>query len=213
MRTQTIVLALVLVAFAGACATTHRPVPRSVSKQYTEESQSPITRAEAADLLVRGLDLQVRLAATGTPDSAPPLALPTETGLVDPTPFPQDAVHDARLGSIAFATGIRLRGLEIRPDGRFEPDRAILRAEWALALEDVLMRAGGGAAAEAAAVEAQPAPPDVPAEHFARGAARTAIALDLLALKENGRFDLVGLVTRGEALVSVSRLGKLLEVR
>ena len=208
MRTQILVLAGTVVLTASACATGGGQIPGKMTKADSqEESIPPVTRAEAADLLVQGISLPERLECNPSDSAKAEFALPSAPKESIGPVLPRDAVGSPHLDAVALVVCVGLRGLEVRPDGRFEPDRPIRRAEWVLALVDLVDRLG---VTSASSGEWQASFPDVPGDHFAREAAAETMALGLIQPREDGRFDPTGSLTRGEAIASTQRLRDLL---
>jgi tetratricopeptide (TPR) repeat protein len=106
-----------------------------------------ITRADAAALFIAELGLdrilsRSRGAKFDTGFHAPEDPMKVKEATVQKAIASDIKGHWAE-NFIVDAVGVGIRGLQVQPDGRFQPDRSLTRAEFAFLLEDALMIALG----------------------------------------------------------------------
>lgn len=205
MRLSNLMLVCALTVVASACATSKVGPYDDVDVVFSGSDTVAITRAEAADLLVHELRLARRITCVSACGSNSDVRLASETAASSAPPLPCDSLRSPRFGSVGFAVCAGIRGLEVRPDGRFEPDRVLSRSEWALALDDLARRLGVVASAERGV---RPQFTDLTADHFARVAAENTVVLGLLAPRADGRFDPSAALSRRAARKSVRLLAE-----
>jgi tetratricopeptide (TPR) repeat protein len=108
-----------------------------------------ITRADAAALFVQELKLGEVYARRGSGGSdvvpKPPKSGEQTESMVKPRQGGATDLASHPLGrDVEAVLPFEVRGLELYPDGTFHPNELVTRAEFALMLEDILIRATGG---------------------------------------------------------------------
>ena len=173
----------------------------------------PITRAELAVLLVDVFSVGDEAGgsfAAVDPDQVAWVAPDGFRGSDDafaPVSVPGDVSGHWAETVLYEILRLRLRGLSSYPGGKFYPDLAATRAEFALVLEDLYL----------AHVRAVDVPwvdlRDLPPDHFAYRAALLALDLEALQPGAGGGFDPDTPVTGAEALLGLRALRSELSVR
>lgn len=106
--------------------------------------------------------------------------------------------------SIDLVLKLRVRGLEAGPDHTFAPDKLITKAEFALMLEDVLIRVSGDEKLATKYLGATSPFPDVRNDHYAFSAIMTATSRGYLeADKATGEFRPGDPVSGADALLTI----------
>lgn len=106
--------------------------------------------------------------------------------------------------SIELVLRLGVRGLEPGPDHTFEPDKLITKAEFALMLEDVLIRVSGDEKLATKYLGATSPFPDVRNDHYAFSAIMTAASRGYLeADKATGEFRPGDPVSGADALLAI----------
>ena len=174
---------------------------------------SALTRAEAAALVVDELDLPRLLQRVG--------------GIIPPdfnTPQEQELQHKQRRSSpentrdhylqsrIDGVLRLGLRGMEVSPDGEFNPIEPITKGIFALLLEDVLIRLSGDKNLAVRFI-GRPSPfSDARNDHYAFNAIMVATKLGLLSAGQADRFGLLDPVSGIDGLLAVRRLQDVLRL-
>jgi tetratricopeptide (TPR) repeat protein len=106
--------------------------------------------------------------------------------------------------SIDTMIKLQVRGLEPGPNHAFEPDKLITKAEFALMLEDILIKVSGDEKLATKYIGATSLFPDVRSDHYAFNAAMTAASRGFLeADKATGEFNPGAPVSGADALLSI----------
>ncbi len=106
--------------------------------------------------------------------------------------------------SIDTMIKLQVRGLEPGPNHTFEPDKLITKAEFALMLEDILIKVSGDEKLATKYIGATSLFPDVRSDHYAFNAAMTAASRGFLeADKATGEFNPGAPVSGADALLSI----------
>jgi len=106
--------------------------------------------------------------------------------------------------SIDTMIKLRVRGLEPGPNHTFEPDKLITKAEFALMLEDILIKVSGDEKLATKYIGATSLFPDVRNDHYAFNAVMTATSRGFLeADKATGEFNPVAPVSGADALLTI----------
>ena len=161
--------------------------------------QGQVTRGELAALLVEEVGwLTLPEVARRPPEPAMAFA------------FAADLEDSPYRGAVEALLARPLRGLRLFPDQTFAPDQAISREEFAVILEDLLLRAKGDDL-RAAPLAGTPSPfTDLPAQHFAFGAALLLARGGILERRPDGSFGPRESVAGPEALLALRRLREVL---
>lgn len=106
--------------------------------------------------------------------------------------------------SIDTVLQLRIRGLEAGPNHKFEPDKLITKSEFALMLEDILIKVSGDEKLATKYLGATSPFPDVRNDHYAFNAIMMTTSRGFLeADKANGEFRGGEYVTGADALLSI----------
>jgi tetratricopeptide (TPR) repeat protein len=106
--------------------------------------------------------------------------------------------------SIETVLRLQVRGLEAGPDHRFDPDKLITKAEFALMLEDVLIKVSGDENLATKFLGATSPFPDVRNDHYAFSAIMTVTSRNFLeADKATGEFRPAAPVSGADALLAI----------
>ncbi|MBI3003416.1 MAG: hypothetical protein HYY54_07360 [candidate division NC10 bacterium] len=126
-------------------------------------------------------------------------------------PFAADLEDSPYRGAVEGFLTRPLRGLRLFPDQTFAPDQPVFREEFAVILEDLLLRVKGDDL-RAAALAGNASPfPDLPAHHFAFSAALLLTRGGILERRPDGSFGSRESVAGPEALVALRRLREVLQ--
>ncbi|MBI2081512.1 MAG: hypothetical protein HYT86_07310, partial [candidate division NC10 bacterium] len=126
-------------------------------------------------------------------------------------PFAADLEDSPYRGAVEGLLTRPLRGLRLFPDQTFAPDQPVFREEFAVILEDLLLRVKGDDL-RAAALAGNASPfPDLPAHHFAFSAALLLTRGGILERRPDGSFGSRESVAGPEALVALRRLREVLQ--
>lgn len=165
-------------------------------------AQEVIDRADVAALFIRDLELEKMF-----PDSELPKLDTGDPATSTPTDF---ADHELKT-FIEKAIALQIRGLEDFYPGVFAPDRAVSRSQFALMLEDILMRIKRD---ESMAIRfiGQPSPfQDVDPGYYAFNAIMTCTTLGMMAGNLDGNFRPDDPVSGADALLARRTLSELLK--
>lgn len=148
-----------------------------------------VSRADMSALLDREMDIGRLFSGQPTPDVA----------------VPADVKGHPLSSEIKTVLSVGLRGLEPYPGGAFMPDRPVLRAEFAMAAEDLLGRITGDPALATAYVGAVSPFPDLREDLPYFNAAMVCVTRNILAVRDTrtGAFEPLTPVTGAEALLAV----------
>jgi len=106
--------------------------------------------------------------------------------------------------SIDLVLKLQVRGLEAGPNHTFEPDKLITKGEFALMLEDILIKVSGDEKLATKYIGATSLFPDVRSDHYAFNAIMTVASRGFLeADKATGEFNLGAPVSGADALLSI----------
>lgn len=175
-----------------------------------------ITRADMAALLVEELNFDDFLSRTGVPadtsfkaPTKPDQAWKQEQGggmMTDVSGHPLS-------GAIEIVTGYGVRGLKSFPDNTFRPDQVMTRAEVAMVLEDILIRAANEPTLATRYIGQASPFSDLRADHPAFNAAMLTTTRGLLATEgRSGSFEPMAPVSGVDALLAVKKLKEELRV-
>jgi hypothetical protein len=106
--------------------------------------------------------------------------------------------------SIDTMIKLQVRGLEPGPNHTFEPDKLITKAEFALMLEDILIKVSGDEKLATKYIGSTSLFPDVRNDHYAFNAVMTATSRGFLeADKATGEFSPAAPVSGADALLTI----------
>jgi tetratricopeptide (TPR) repeat protein len=106
--------------------------------------------------------------------------------------------------SIDVILKLRVRGLEAGPDHKFEPTKRITKGEFAVMLEDILIKVGGDEKLATKFLGATSPFPDVRNDHYAFNAIMTVTSRGFLeADKATGEFKALDPVSGADALLAI----------
>jgi len=169
-----------------------------------------IDRADVAALFDQEMDLEKLYTKRGTKVIDTTFKAPTETTTrfspekVEKMEPATDIADHWLKPSIDLVLKLRVRGLEAGPDHKFEPDKQITKAEFALMLEDVLIRVSGDEKLATKYLGATSPFPDVRNDHYAFSAIMTATSRGYLeADKATGEFRPGDPVSGADALLTI----------
>lgn len=101
-----------------------------------------------------------------------------------------------------------IKGLEAFPDHKFYPDKTITRAEYALMIEDILIKITGDEKLATQFIGSESPFPDLRNDHMAFNAAMVVTSRGLMQTKdiETAEFDPLGVISGADALLSIRAL-------
>jgi len=169
-----------------------------------------IDRADVAALFVQEMDLEKLFTKRGPKTYDTGFKAPTETT----TQFSPDKtvkmeaatdIADSWLKpSIDTVLKLQVRGLEAGPNHTFEPDKLITKGEFALMLEDILIKVTGDEKLATKYIGATSPFPDVRNDHYAFSAIMTVTSRGFLeADKATGEFKPGDSVSGADALLAI----------
>lgn len=169
-----------------------------------------IDRADIAALFDQEMNLEKLFTKRGTKAYDTAFKAPTEaTTRFSPERMvkmePATDISDHWLKpSIELVLRLQVRGLEAGPNHTFEPDKLITKAEFALMLEDILIKVTGDETLATKYIGATSPFPDVRNDHYAFSAIMTATSRGFLeADKATGEFRPLDHVSGADALLSI----------
>lgn len=170
-----------------------------------------IDRADIAALFVQEMDLEKLYTKRGpktfdTAFKAPAEA--TATKMTTETVIKMESATDIKghwlKPSIDTVLQLRVRGLEPGPNHTFEPDTLITKSEFALMLEDILVKVSGDEKLATKYVGAPSLFPDVRSDHYAFNAVMVATSRGFIeADKATGEFKPAEPVSGADALLAI----------
>jgi tetratricopeptide (TPR) repeat protein len=169
-----------------------------------------IDRADVAALFDQELNLEKLYTKRGTKTYDTTYKPPTETT----TAFSPDKTVKMEAAtdiaghwlkpSIETVLRLQVRGLEAGPNHTFEPDKLITKAEFALMLEDILIKVTGDEKLGTKYIGATSLFPDVRNDHYAFNAIMTVTSRNFLeADKATGEFKPADAVSGADALLAI----------
>lgn len=169
-----------------------------------------IDRADVAALFTQELDLEKLYTKRGVKVYDTAFKAPEETNtrfspdkIVKMEPATDIASHWLK-PSIDAVLKLQVRGLEAGPNHTFEPDKLISKAEFALMLEDILIRVSGDEKLATKYIGATSPFPDVRNDHYAFNAVMVVTSRGFLeADKATGEFKPSDPVSGADALLAI----------
>lgn len=168
-----------------------------------------ITRADLAALLVEEFalaDLYARGKVAQRPAYRKPEAEPSGSQMIS-GPASDLSEHPLR-ADVEEVLALGVRGLEVNPQKLFLPDETVTRAEYSLALEDILIKVLQDNRLASRFVGTPSPWSDVRTDAYYYNAARTVVDRDLLGLKNGvrGEFAPNAPISGAEALLGLRKL-------
>ncbi|MBI2149477.1 MAG: S-layer homology domain-containing protein [Acidobacteria bacterium] len=121
--------------------------------------------------------------------------------------LPSDISGHPRRDDILEVLRWRIRGLEVRPDGKFAPDEPVRRGEFAFVIEDVLIKATGDSTLATRYIGTERSPfTDVPSTYAWFNSIMTATSRGLLEAGVDGKFNPESYVEGADTLLGVRKL-------
>lgn len=169
-----------------------------------------IDRADIAALFDQEMNLEKLFTKRGTKNYDTTFRAPTEATTqfspektVKMEPATDISGHWLK-PSIETVLRLQVRGLEAGPNHTFEPDKLITKAEFALMLEDILIKVSGDERLATKYIGATSPFPDVRNDHYAFSAIMTATSRGFLeADKATGEFRPGDTVSGADALLAI----------
>jgi hypothetical protein len=169
-----------------------------------------IDRADVAALFMQELDLEKLYTKRGVKTIDTTFKAPEESKTsfspdknVKMEPATDIADHWLK-PSIDAVLKLQVRGLEAGPNHTFEPDKLITKSEFALMLEDILIKVGGDDKLATKYIGATSPFPDVRSDHYAFNAIMVVTSRGFLeADKATGEFRPADPVSGADALLSI----------
>jgi hypothetical protein len=169
-----------------------------------------IDRADIAALFVQEMDLEKLFTKRGPKVYDTAFKAPTEssTKMTTETVSKMEPATDIKdhwlKPSVDSILKLQVRGLEAGPNHTFEPDKLITKAEFALMLEDILIKVGGDEKLATKYIGSQSLFPDVRADHYAFNAVMVVTSRGFLeADKATGEFRPGDAVSGADALLAI----------
>jgi len=170
-----------------------------------------IDRADIAALFDQEMNLEKLFTKRGTKTIDTSFKAPTEataTAMTTEKTVKMEAATDIAdhwlKPSIDTMIKLQVRGLEPGPNHTFEPDKLITKAEFALMLEDILIKVSGDEKLATKYIGATSLFPDVRNDHYAFNAVMTATSRGFLeADKATGEFNPGAPVSGADALLTI----------
>jgi len=170
-----------------------------------------IDRADIAALFDQEMNLEKLFTKRGTKTYDTTFKAPTEataTSMTTEKVVKMEAATDIAdhwlKPSIDTVIKLQVRGLEPGPNHTFEPDKLITKAEFALMLEDILIKVSGDEKLATKYIGSTSLFPDVRNDHYAFNAIMTTTARGFLeADKATGEFNPGAPVSGADALLSI----------
>jgi tetratricopeptide (TPR) repeat protein len=173
-----------------------------------------LTRADAAALFIEELHIDRLFAPKKTFDTS--FKTPEEAArpAADSGPKASDIGENVLATDIQAVLKIGLRGLTLYPDGTFQPKAPINRAEFALMMEDILIKATGDEALATRFIDSQSPFPDIRSDMAFFNAVMVCTSRNIMNTKDvaTGEFDPQGTVSGADALLAIRQMKTLLKL-
>lgn len=173
-------------------------------------NEKAITRADMAALLLAELRLD-RLYVTHSKEATPGFLAPAAQRKLNLSPsqtMPEatDLYNHPLKNSVEMILSLGLKGLEADAAHKFHPSEALTRAEFALILQDILVKITGEEALQTRFIGQESPYSDVKESRWYYNAVRTAVTRNLMEPAGSGRFEPMGKVSGADALLGVRKL-------
>lgn len=170
---------------------------------------SEMTRADMAALLVEEFGIDTFYSRTD-PGDATTFRTPGQeqaSAALDVAEAVRDVDGHPLADDVRRVLHYGVKGLEAYPDRTFRPDDPLTRAEAAMIVEDVIIRATGKGEIATKYIGRESGPPDLRPDHPAFNASMVAITRGILEVDvRNGRFRPFETLSGIEALAAIKRL-------
>ncbi len=131
---------------------------------------------------------------------------PKKTGQALSSRVPEDVVTHPLRSDIEKVLALGIRGLEVFPEGKFRPSEPISRSNFAIMIEDILVKVSGDSRLAGKYLDNKSPYLDVPEGHYAFNAIIVCTMQKLIAPVEEKRFGLDEPVSGAEALLVIREL-------
>ncbi len=174
-----------------------------------------LTRGDAAALFVEELHIDRLFAPKKSFDTrfkSPDEAAKPAVGPAGPKA--SDIAGHVLATDIEGVLAAQIRGLTLYPDGTFQPNNTITRAEFALMMEDILIKATGDEALATRFIDSQSPFPDIRSDMSYFNAVMVCTSRNIMIAKDvaTGEFDPQGTVSGADALLAIRQMKTLLKV-
>lgn len=174
-----------------------------------------ITKADVAALFVQEMHLPELWKKRGIKKwEAPAFQTPGQAGRAAEGPvMPTDIANHALRADIEACLLLGIRGLETAPDGKFYPNKEITRAEYAVMLEDILIKVlNEPALATRYTGEANSQFHDMRTDHWAYNAACVVMSRQIMPADMEGNFHPMDPVAGVDALLVIRQMMDYLKI-
>ena len=169
-----------------------------------------ITRADVAALFIEELNLEKLYKAGKTKEYDASFKPPEGTALaadtITKTPPAMDIVNHPLKADIDAAINLGIRGLEPFPDHTFAPGMVISKANYAMMVEDILIKVSGDEKLATKFIGAVSPFPDVRSDHYAFNSIMVCTTRGLMEAKLDGYFGLEESLSGADALLVIRRM-------
>lgn len=169
-----------------------------------------ITRADVAALFIEELNLEKLYKAGKTREYDASFKPPEGTALaadtITKTPPAMDIVNHPLKADIDAAINLGIRGLEPFPDHTFAPGMVISKANYAMMVEDILIKVSGDEKLATKFIGAVSPFPDVRSDHYAFNSIMVCTTRGLMEAKLDGYFGLEESLSGADALLVIRRM-------
>ena len=173
-----------------------------------------VSRGDAAALVIEELKLQEYLEAAKPKTYDAGFKTPRDSGKAPETlTVPTDIAGHAYEKDILTILQYGIRGLEPFPDGSFQPAEPLSRANFALVVEEILVRIKNEPLLKNEFIGNRSPFPDVAKDHYAFNAMFVCTTRNFLAADLDGAFRPEEPVTGAECLLAVRRLKEAIKSR
>ena len=173
-----------------------------------------ITRADTAALLIAELRLD-RLYVTSSRTAKSSFQVPasqrkfqTQVAPAQNMPDATDLRNHPMADTINMVIKLGIKGLEADASHKFHPSEKLTRAEFAMILQDVLVKITGDTSLATKFMDQNSPHPDVSTDRWYYNAVRTVVNRGMMEIKNqaSGNFNPMGNVSGADALLAVSTL-------
>ncbi|MBI5206745.1 MAG: tetratricopeptide repeat protein [Candidatus Firestonebacteria bacterium] len=170
-----------------------------------------IDRADVAALFIEELKLDNLYEKKGvknidTSFKAPETTKEFKTETVTKTAKVTDITNHELKADIENVINLGVRGLEVFPDHTFQADKKITRVEYAVMIEDILIKITGDETMATKFIGMNSPYLDVRNDHFAFNAIMTVTTRGILEAKTNGEFGMENPISGADALLAIRKL-------
>lgn len=169
-----------------------------------------ITRADVAALFIEELNLEKLYKAGKTKEYDASFKPPEGTALaadtITKTPPAMDIVNHPLKADIDAAINLGIRGLEPFPDHTFAPGMVISKANYAMMVEDILIKVSGDEKLATKFIGVVSPFPDVRSDHYAFNSIMVCTTRGLMEAKLDGYFGLEESLSGADALLVIRRM-------